>query len=97
MTEGTRDKQPRPNCHLMMTASQVKHFAEHSVALLEPLLDQHREAVHGDSAWLCWRAHFGFLNFMMRYSFTPADVQTLDRLIYIHQVRPVATEPPSVI
>jgi hypothetical protein len=38
--EGNKDKTPHANCHVHWTASQVRHFALHSEAVLLPLLEK---------------------------------------------------------
>ena len=80
VASGTRESKPHPDCHLRLSGSQTLHFAQHSVALLGPLVKNRLEP-----AWQSWLAHMSYLELLLRTSFSRADVLELDRRIFVHQ------------
>ena len=58
------------------------HFAQHSVALLGPMLS--REASRS-KVWQAWILHVRYLEILLRPAFTHQGVLDLDRAIRAHQ------------
>ena len=82
VASGTQDRNPKSDCHVRWSGSQMLHFAQHSVALLGPMLS--REALRS-KVWQAWILHVRYLEILLRPAFTRQDVLDLDHAIRAHQ------------
>ena len=58
------------------------HFAQHSVALMSPMLSKEAKRLN---VWQAWVLHMRYLEILLRPSFTHQDILDLDRAIRAHQ------------
>eukprot|EP00965_Chrysotila_dentata_P099772 3296982-Pleurochrysis_carterae.AAC.3 len=82
VTKGTKDNTSIQRATVNWTASQMMHFAMHTVHILEPsvLVEQRQHR-----AWLCFCLHMQYVELLLRDSFDKEKVALLDRLIYAQQ------------
>ena len=92
---------PVSGAKLGLSASQTIHFALISVDILEPILQEARDAAPvgaQEAAWeapyACWKLHIGVLNRMLQHVLIMDEAVDLDEKIMAHQLA-FAQVPPS--
>eukprot|EP00965_Chrysotila_dentata_P110455 3649605-Pleurochrysis_carterae.AAC.1 len=80
--KGAKGTVPESGTTLRYTASEMLHWAKHSVASLLPVIKDPQLAF-----WRSWVQHFVNLELLMQYHFTDSNVKQLDHaMVYKHQM-----------
>eukprot|EP00965_Chrysotila_dentata_P174431 5758161-Pleurochrysis_carterae.AAC.1 len=80
LKKGATGSVPDKGQSLRYTASQMLHWAKHSLSFLRSVIKDPSRLF-----WRSWQQHVSYLEILMQYQFTWGDILALDRSIYEHQ------------
>jgi hypothetical protein len=95
VVKGQEGGVPYSGAHVYMSASQAFHFAQHSIAVIEPLLPP--AARDTDPAWLSWKAHVAYLQLALQHKFTKQCLLKLAAAVKKHHELYQAVEQYSAV